>query len=191
MMETGKKLRRPAMIMLAACFFLSALSRIGDPNGALAYEVQKLTRNEPEAPAPAAPADDEIAALLKAVREREEQLNRRELELADKTKLMEAAEVKLRDQLGELEEAERRLADLIRVAEKASEKDVDQLINMYQAMGGKSAGPIFETMDANFAAGLLSRMEGEAASSILAAVSPEKAYEITIMIAAQNARAPE
>ena len=74
---------------------------------------------------------------------------------------------------------------------RAVERDVEQLINMYQAMGGKSAGPIFETMDPNFAAGLLSRMEGEPASAILASISPEKAYEITVMIAAQNARAPE
>lgn len=191
MMDTGKRLRRPAMILLAACFFLSAISRIGDPDGALAYEVQKLTRNEPASPISPSPKEEDIGVLLAAVREREEQLNRRELQLAEKSKLIEAAEAKIRDQLEQLEQAEQRLADLIRVAEKASEKDVDQLINMYQAMGGKSAGPIFETMDANFAAGLLSRMEGEAASSILAAVSPEKAYEITIMIAAQNARAPE
>ena len=191
MTSSGKKLRRPAMIMLAACFFLSAISRIGNPDGALAYEVQKLTQGKSEVIAAPAQTSEDLKILVAAVREREEQLNRREFGLAERSKIIEAAEAKVREQLDQLETAEQRLADLIRVADKASERDVGQLIQMYQSMGGKNAGPIFETMDANFAAGLLSRMDGEPASAILAAVSPEKAYEITVLIAAQNARAPE
>lgn len=191
MTSPGKKLRRPAMIMLAACFFLSAISRIGNPDGALAYEVQKLTQGGSNIETAPAQTSEDLIVLVDAVREREEQLNRREMGLAERSKIIEAAEAKLREQLEQLETAEERLADLIRVADKASEKDVGRLIEMYQSMGGKNAGPIFETMDAKFAAGLLSRMDGEPASAILAAVSPEKAYEITVLIAAQNARAPE
>lgn len=187
----GKRLRRPAMIMLAACFFLSAITRLGDPDGALAYEVQKLTEGEPAEAAAPTQTSEELRVLVDAMREREEQLNKRELGLAERSRIIEAAETKLREQMKNLQEAEQRLADLIRVADKASDRDVDQLIAMYQAMGGKNAGPIFETMDPDFAAGLLSRMEGEPASAILAAISPEKAYEITVMIAAQNARAPD
>lgn len=191
MKPSAKRLRRPAMILLAACFFLSAITRIGDPDGALAYEVHKLTQGEPAAKSAPAQNSEELIVLVEAVREREDQLKQRALDLAKRSKLVEAAEAKLRDQLKQLETAEQRLSDLMRVAESASERDVGQLINMYQTMGGKSAGPIFEAMDAGFAAGLLSRMEGEPASAILASISPEKAYEITVMIAAQNARAPD
>lgn len=191
MSNKGTKLRRPAMIMLAACFFLSAISRIGNPDGALAYEVQKLTKGAAEGVTAPVQTSEDLIILVDAVREREKQLSQREMGLAERSKIIEAAEAKLREQMDQLESAEQRLADLIRVADKASEKDVGQLIQMYQTMGGKNAGPIFETMDASFAAGLLSRMDGEPASAILAAVSPEKAYEITVLIAAQNARAPE
>lgn len=191
MSSPGKKLRRPAMIMLAACFFLSAISRLGNPEGALAYEVQKLTQSESEAGSAPAQTSEDLIVLLEAVRKREKQLSERELGLAERSKIIEAAEAKLREQLDQLETAEQRLANLIRVADQASERDVSQLVQMYQTMGGKNAGPIFETMDASFAAGLLSRMDGEPASAILAAVSPEKAYEITVLIAAQNARAPK
>lgn len=191
MSGSGKRLRRPAMIMLAACFFLSAITRIGDPDGALAYEVQRLTQADPFETAAPVQTNEDLLVLVDAVREREDQLNRRELGLAERSRIVEAAEAKLREQLKQLEVAEERLSDLIRVADKASERDIGRLISMYQAMGGKNAGPIFETMDPNFAAGLLSRMEGEPASAILASISPEKAYEITVMIAAQNARAPE
>ncbi len=191
MSSSGKRLRRPAMIMLAACFFLSAITRISNPDGALAYEVQRLTQGaEAEVTAPMQTSED-LLVLVDAVREREVQLNERELDLAERSRIIEAAETKLREQMKQLETAEQRLSDLIRVADKASERDVGQLISMYQSMGGKNAGPIFETMDASFAAGLLSRMDGEPASAILASISPEKAYEITVMIAAQNARAPD
>ena len=191
MTSRATKLRRPAMMLLAACFFMSAISRIGNPDGALANEVQKLTSQEAGTPAAAGPTNKELNLLVAAVREREQQLDQRALNLAEKSKVIEAAEAKLRAQLAQLENAENRLAQLIRVADKASEQDVDMLIGVYQAMGGKSAGPIFETMDAAFAAGLLSRMDGDPAAAILGSVSPEKAYEITVMIAAQNAKAPE
>ncbi len=191
MTSRATKLRRPAMMLLAACFFMSAISRIGNPDGALAYEVQKLTSQNAATPAAADPTKTELNIIVAAVREREQQLDQRALNLAEKSKVIEAAETKLRAQLAQLESAENRLAQLIRVADKASEQDVDMLIGVYQAMGGKSAGPIFETMDAAFAAGLLSRMDGDPAAAILGSVSPEKAYEITVMIAAQNAKAPE
>ena len=143
MRSPGKKLRRPAMIMLAACFFLSAISRIGNPDGALAYEVQKLTQGGSEDITAPAQTSEDLIVLVDAVREREKQLNQREFSLAERSKIIEAAETKLREQLVQLETAEQRLADLIRVADKASEKDVGQLIQMYQTMGGKNAGPIF------------------------------------------------
>ncbi|MGB0410134.1 MAG: MotE family protein [Pikeienuella sp.] len=183
----SKGLRRPAMMILAACFLVSAMSRLFDPTGALAYEVKKRSKSEvPSAPAQA----PDTSALLASLREREAQLDQRALKIAEKAKVIEAAEVRLRDQMAELEEVEGRLASLIRVADKASENDVGKLIATYQTMGGKRAGPIFETMDATFAAGLISRMENGPAAEILAAISPEKAYAITVLVATQNARGP-
>lgn len=180
-------LRRPAMLILAACFMVSALSRLFDPTGAVAYEVQKRSVAPP--PSQAAP-DPDMARLLATLREREVQLDARMREMAEKERIIEAAEARLRTQMAELEEVETRLANLIRVADKASENDVGKLIAAYQTMGGKRAGPIFETMDASFAAGLISRMENAPAAEILAAISPEKAYEITVLVASQNARGP-
>lgn len=182
----SRGLRRPAMLILAACFLVSAMSRLFDPGGALAYEVQKRNASAPVQ----APANPDAASLLATLREREAQLDARALKIAEKARVIEAAEVRLRDQMAELEEVEARLANLIRVADKASENDVGKLIAAYQTMGGKRAGPIFETMDPTFAAGLISRMENAPAAEILAALSPEKAYAITVLVASQNARGP-
>ena len=180
-------IRRPAMMVLAACFLVSAMSRLFDPSGAVAYEVKK--RSVPEAPAKTVEQVD-VTGLLATLREREAQLDERARKIAEKAKVIEAAEVRLRDQMAELEQVEQRLANLIRVADKASENDVGKLIATYQTMGGKRAGPIFETMDSTFAAGLISRMENGPAAEILAAISPEKAYAITVLVASQNARGP-
>lgn len=185
--KSGGGLRRPAMLILAACFMVSALSRLFDPTGALAYEVQK--RGSEPAPTQTPPETD-MTSLLATLREREAQLDERMRKMAEKERIIEAAEVRLRDQMAELEGVETRLANLIRVADKASENDVGKLIAAYQTMGGKRAGPIFETMDSTFAAGLISRMENAPAAEILSAISPEKAYEITVLVASQNARGP-
>jgi flagellar motility protein MotE (MotC chaperone) len=183
----SRSLRRPAMLILAACFMVSALSRLFDPSGALAYEVQK--RGAETAPEQAPPNAD-MASLLATLRVREAQLDDCMRKIAEKERVIEAAEVRLRDQMAELEGVETRLANLIRVADKASENDVGKLIAAYQTMGGKKAGPIFETIDSTFAAGLISRMDNAPAAEILSAITPEKAYEITILVASQNARGP-
>lgn len=183
----GGSLRRPAMLILAACFAVSALSRLLDPSGAIAYEVQKRSPDETR---PLPPDDPDLAGLLATLRERESQLDTRERKIAEKARVIEAAEARLRDQMAELEAVETRLAGLIRVADNASENDIGRLIATYQTMGGKKAGPIFETMDASFAAGLISRMDNGPAAEILSAISPEKAYAITILVASQNARGP-
>lgn len=182
----SRSVRRPAMLILAACFLVSAASRLFDPGVALAYEVQQRSLSEPSQAA----ISPDATALLAILREREAQLDARALRIAEKARVIEAAEVRLRDQMSELEEVETRLADLIRVADKASENDVGKLIAAYQTMGGKRAGPIFETMDPSFAAGLISRMDNAPAAEILAALTPEKAYAITVLVASQNARGP-
>ena len=184
------RLRRPAMVVLAACFGLSAMTRVFDPTGAIAYEVQKRATAAPAAPKAAMPGPAELEEMIRSLREREEQLDRRAAAIAEKSKVVEAAEARLREELARLETVEQRLADLLRLADEATERDIAKLVAAYQAMGGKKAAPIFEEMDSAFAAGLLSRMDDGPAADILGLLSPEKAYAVTILIASQNARAP-
>ena len=89
----------------------------------------------------------------------------------------------------ELQAMERRLASLVEVAETAAQTDVAKLVAAYQAMDGKRAAAIIETMDVGFAAGLLAQMRDEPAAAILSALPPAAAYAITAHIAGRNARA--
>ncbi|MEM7522248.1 MAG: hypothetical protein AAF360_00495 [Pseudomonadota bacterium] len=187
--------RRPAMVILAGCFALSAVARVADPTSAFAVELPKMAAGignaETSKPSEAMPTDAELGGLLQALRERERQLDARQRRIGEKAKVIEAAEAKLRDQMSRLEAAEARLGALLRLADQAADQDVGKLVTAFQSMDGKKAGPIFENMDVAFAAGLISRMDGVDAAEILSVLSPEKAYAVTVHIAGQNARAPE
>ncbi|MEM0922367.1 MAG: hypothetical protein AAGF44_09885 [Pseudomonadota bacterium] len=181
---------RPAMLLLAGCFVLSAALRLFDPGNAVATELAGLDLGEARA-APSEPEEPvDVSELLRKLREREAQLDRREERLAEKSRIIEVAEAKLRDQLARLEDAETKLSDTLRMADQAAEKDVEKLVSAFETMSPKRAAPIFENMDIAFAAGLISRMKGPAAAEVLAGLTAEKAYAISVFIAGQNARAP-
>lgn len=181
---------RPAMILLATCFLVSAALRLIDPGSAVATELAGLNLGEDDASRVESTENIDLSALLQKLREREAQLDRREERLAEKSRIIEASEAKLRDQLARLEEAENRLANTLRIADQAAEKDVEKLVSAFETMNPKRAAPIFENMDIAFAAGLISRMKGPAAAEVLAGLTAEKAYAISVFIAGQNARAP-
>lgn len=189
----------PAMAIVAAIFAVSAVTRAVDPASALAVEASSLAglgaAPKEEHASLSTPSIDGVdqgtmATLLALLRERQEQLDAREERLAERSRIVEAAEARLRAKLAELEATEKRLSDLLEIADGAADRDVGKLVAAFQAMNEKRAGPIFENMDVGFAAGLISRMENGAAADILGALSPEKAYAITVRIAGRNASAP-
>ena len=184
---------RPAMVLIAGCFLVSALLRLVNPENAIAAELAGLGSKEekPEMEEAALPDYGDLAKLMAKLREREAQLDARAERLSEKSRVIEAAEAKLRDQMARLEEAEARLSDTLRIADQAAEKDIEKLVATFETMNPKRASPIFESMDIAFASGLISRMSGNSAAEILAGLSAEKAYAISVFIAGQNARVPK
>lgn len=181
-------LRGPgALLLLALCFAGSAIARAADPDGALV--AVGADRASPTGATATCPAPDP-GSLLAAIREREEQLDARAGVLADRARVLEAAERRFRAEAAALEDAERRLAATIAIADEAAEGDVGRLVEVYQSMKPKSAARIFESMDVTFAAGFLARMDREAAAGILAELPPERAYAASAVIAGRNAAAP-
>ncbi|MFO7856081.1 MAG: hypothetical protein R6V44_12855 [Paracoccaceae bacterium] len=181
-------LRGPgALLLLALCFAGSAIARAADPDGALvAAAVDRASIATPSGACPA----PEPGSLLAAIREREDQLDERAGVLADRARVLEAAERRFRAEAVALEDAERRLAATLAIADEAAEDDVGRLVAVYESMKPKSAARIFESMDVVFAAGFLARMDREAAAEILAELPPERAYAVSAVIAGRNAAAP-
>ncbi len=200
-----RKLRRAprALTLIAFCFIGSSAVRAvnADPAGlqqaaALAASVAAaagLTGPGAERAAPAAQCPDIAGAneMLAAIRAREAELEARAGEIADRERMLEAVEAKAREQIAAMSAAEKALAATLALADKAAEKDIMNLVAVYETMKPKDAAPIFDAMDIQFAAGFLSRMRKDAAAEILAGMNAERAYSVSVVIASQNARVPK
>ncbi|EEE36284.1 hypothetical protein RKLH11_117 [Rhodobacteraceae bacterium KLH11] len=133
----------------------------------------------------------DLQILLTELLRREQDLNQRENRVLDREHALEIAGQAIETRLTQLQEAEASLRETVAIAEKAAENDLTQLTDVYESMKPKDAAALFETMDAVFAAGFLSRMPPEAAANVMAGLSPEVAYTISVVMAGRNAAAPQ
>lgn len=174
----------PAILtVLAALFLGSAALRFVDIVGAA------VAREPAEVSLPGTPATD-LNAVITALNERAERLDRREAALADRMQAVTLAEARLSERLAELRAAEAALAATIALADQAAERDLAHLTGLYEAMKPKDAAQLFEEMAPEFAAGFLARMQTEAAAAVLAGMSPRSAYSVSVILAGRNVGVP-
>ncbi len=201
-----------ALLFIALCFGASAATRMGEIGmvaaqgvGAAAQaEIDALRPPEPTALPPVLPTDEERSLsdraaecdappgpLLLAIRERAEELEQREARVIEREKLLEVAEARIRAEIRRLEEAEKKLAATLAIADGAAERDVAQLVAVYEAMKAKDAAGIFNAMEPKFAAGFLARMRANSAAGILAEMNADIAYAVTAVMAGRHAGTPD
>lgn len=171
-----------AMLLLA-----SAALRLGAVVPAAMAEAGK---DPPADTALTCTTQDGVMELLEAVRHREVAAESRELELAEKERSIELAMVAMTRQREALVAAEESLAATLAIADSAADEDVARLVTVYENMKPKETAPLFEEMDAEFAAGFIARMKPGAAAAVLAGMDPQKAYLISVVMAGRNAGAP-
>lgn len=135
--------------------------------------------------------DQEALALLLAdLDAREARLAREEMAARARAHLLTEGETRLRDERLALEAAEARLSALLALADSAAERDVARLTAIYETMRPRQAAALFETMPPPIAAGFLGGMRTDPAAAILAQMEPARAREVSLALAARNARAP-
>jgi flagellar motility protein MotE (MotC chaperone) len=176
--------RRPVLGgvgLIVLCFLGSAALRLTDSGWALAQGVG----------AAGAPAREDPDALLKAIQEREAQLDAEERRLADRQQTLHVAETKLKEQLEAFARAQKNLEQTLALADQAAEKDIARMTTVYENMKPAEAARIFERMDVKFAAGLLARMRPDLAAEVLTGMNADAAYAVTLTIASRNAAVPK
>lgn len=131
-----------------------------------------------------------ISAALMSIEGRADELDARDVAIAERQAQLDAAEQLVTARLAELEAAEQRLDSLLAATDVAAASDVEQLIAFYEAMSSEDAAELFMEMDPNFAAGFLSRMRPESGAGILAELEPDQAYAISVILATRNADVP-
>jgi len=190
------KLKKPSPIFLILlCFLMSGMIRIWDTGAAIAEEIAATSEEQEAAThqmsdAASCPPQLDSEELLKAIRERQAQLDIAEERINTREQLLRVSKIKIDEQLGSLERAEEQLAATLALADQAAENDVQRLTAVYENMKPKEAAEIFETMDINFAAGFLMRMRPDAAAGIMTNLNSEAAYSISVVMAGRNVGAP-
>lgn len=135
--------------------------------------------------------EGELEAMFKAFSAREAQLDKREAKIKERMGALALADREITTRLAELQQIETELSRTLAVADQAAERDIGQLVAVYENMKPKDAAALFEEMDPNFAAGFLARMQPEAAAGVLAGLSPTAAYTISVILAGRNAEVPK
>ncbi|WP_417242189.1 MotE family protein [Celeribacter sp.] len=189
------KAGRGALFLLSVVLFMSAVVRVFSGTGAaIAKEVAELTKEDTHVEAPVDPiacmADEDLNALIAALRTREKSVEEKELEIAEKLAIVDVARAEIEESFKALEIAETRLAATMATSNTAAEDDLARLTSVYESMKPKDAAALFEAMAPDFAAGFLGRMRADAAGEIMAGLPPEFAYTISVILAGRNANAP-
>lgn len=190
-----RRVRASALVMISVLLIGSAVLRVGvQAQPSLARVTADLGETMPESEQMAErpnPVPADLQLLVNALLDREQQLNRREVQIVDRMKALEIADEALERKLAALVEAEQRLSETLALADGASEGDLSRLTEVYQKMKPKDAAALFEEMAPEFAAGFLGRMRPDSAASILAGLSPKSAYSVSVILAGRNAWVPK
>ena len=184
MMPRSGRPRLGALSILMLCFALSGLMRLAMVAPALAQQL-----GESAASTPADGCGPGSEELLAAIRERSAQIETREAQIAERQALLEIGEEEFSKKQAALVEAEARLSATLALADGAAERDIDRLTAIYENVKPKRAAEIFNSMDATFATGVLARMNPASAAEILTLIDAQKAYAISVLLAARNANA--
>lgn len=185
-------LRRPArshvLILLGAMFVGSAILR-----GSLSATavMASVPSSAPSATESVCPEVEGPAALVSALQEREARVAEREAELDTLERQLSDARVALAEQISDLEMAEAALRESLAIADRGAEVELAQLTSVYESMKPDDAARLFAEMAPEFGAGFLGRMSPAAAAGILAGLDPADAYAMSVLLAGQNANAPQ
>jgi flagellar motility protein MotE (MotC chaperone) len=122
-----------------------------------------------QAPAKPAGVSEEDWKALKA---REDELNRRELSL-------NALEQEIEQKLQQLTAMREDIQKMLDQANVLKDKKIKHLVDVYSNMKAQQAANVIETMDQDLAVKILSGMRGRQAGEILTYVKPEKAAKLS------------
>ena len=140
------------------------------------------------AAAPVALTQTEID-LLQKLAERREALDARERELDLREGLLRAAEQQLEAKVKELTELQSQIEVLMGKQAEEQEKEIADLVAVYEKMKPKDAARIFNELDLDLLVELLGRMKGAKTAPILAGMDEARARAVTTRLAERHAQA--
>jgi flagellar motility protein MotE (MotC chaperone) len=121
--------------------------------------------------------------LLQDLAKRREELEQREETLILREGLLAAAEHRIEGKIEELKSVKGEIEALITVYDEQEEKEIGELVSIYEKMKPKDAARIFDRLDMDVLLDVLQRMKASKTAPVLAAMDANRAQEITVRIA--------
>ena len=134
------------------------------------------------------PVTDAERAVLLELRQRRQELEAREGTLAARESMLTAAEQKLSARVEELQGLQKKLESLDAGQRRQEDAAWQGLVKVYETMKPRDAAAIFNDLGMQVLLAVVDRMKEAKAAAILAAMAPDKAREVTMLLARSRSR---
>ena len=128
------------------------------------------------------PTDQELI-LISQLRERRQQLDRREQKINLQEQLLAGTETRINEKIAALEALEVKIKEHLRVFEEQEAEQLKNVVLVYEAMKPADAATRFQELDIKVQVDLAMRMKNKKFAAILAKMQPAKATALTIELA--------
>lgn len=189
--KTGKPQTKGILAIVVAMLVVSGSIRLGSVGIAVAKNSQGNTTPSASPVLGQCTTNKDVETLMELLKKRDARITAREVEQESRQVTLDESEKIIRENIEKLKLAEMKLANTIKIVGGASVQDIERLIAVYEAMKPKDASLLFEKMAPDFAAGFLAKMSASAAAGIMSGLTADKAYEVSVVLAGRNAKAPK
>ncbi|MBI3517517.1 MAG: hypothetical protein HY060_26085 [Proteobacteria bacterium] len=128
--------------------------------------------------------------LLQALGTRREALEVRERALDQREALIKAAEKRLEEKVADLDAVKLELQQMLAKNNQEEDARLRSLVRIYESMKPKDAATIFDKLEINVLLGVVERMKENKVAPILASMQPDRARQVTDMLADKSQRPP-
>lgn len=128
--------------------------------------------------------------LLQALRERSVKLDERERDLDQRNAILKAAEKRLEEKVADLDAVKLELQQMLAKNNEQEDGRLRSLVRIYESMKPKEAAQIFDKLEINVLLGVIERMKENKVAPILASMQPDRARQVTDMLADKSQRPP-
>lgn len=123
------------------------------------------------------------AEILQNLSERRSALEARERDVAMREQLMGATEKRVEERLVELKGLEEKLNTMLAKRDEEEEAQITSLVKTYENIKPTDAAKIFNKLDRTIMLTVASRMKPAKIGAVMAAMEPQRAQELTVLLA--------
>lgn len=121
--------------------------------------------------------------ILQELSARRRELDQREQAMIEKEGLLRAAEARIENKISEFRTIRQEIEALIKKYDEQQEKELRDLVKIYESMKPKDAARIFDQLEMKILIEVIERMKANKTAPVLAEMNPKRATELTTLLA--------